>query len=212
MPTYSGGLGVLAGDTLRAAADLGVPMVGVTLLHRKGYFHQRLDAERLADRRARRLGGRGLPARRCRSGRRVTIEGRTVALRGWKYAVPGSEAATGAGLPPRYRPAGERRVGSRPDGLTSTAATSTTGSARRSILGIGGVRMLRALGYDRDRAVPHERGPRGLLTPGAPGRAGARRRAGRRSPATTSRPCGSGASSRRTRRSRRGTTSSRSTW
>jgi starch phosphorylase len=38
MPTYSGSLGVLAGDTLRAAADLGVPMIGMTLLHRKGYF------------------------------------------------------------------------------------------------------------------------------------------------------------------------------
>jgi starch phosphorylase len=44
MPTYSGGLGVLAGDTLRAAADLGLPMIGVTLLHRKGYFRQSLDA------------------------------------------------------------------------------------------------------------------------------------------------------------------------
>src|SRR3990172_12798799 len=43
MPTYSGGLGVLAGDTLRAAADLGVPMVALTLLHRKGYFRQHLD-------------------------------------------------------------------------------------------------------------------------------------------------------------------------
>ena len=42
MPTYSGGLGVLAGDTLRAA-DLGAPMVGVTLVYRKGYFEQRLD-------------------------------------------------------------------------------------------------------------------------------------------------------------------------
>src|SRR5947207_15242022 len=40
IPTYSGGLGVLAGDTLRSAADLNVPMVGVTLLHRKGYFQQ----------------------------------------------------------------------------------------------------------------------------------------------------------------------------
>ena len=40
MPTYSGGLGVLAGDTIRAAADLKVPMVAVTLLHRKGYFYQ----------------------------------------------------------------------------------------------------------------------------------------------------------------------------
>lgn len=43
IPTYSGGLGMLAGDTLRSAADLGVPMVGVTLAHRKGYFQQRLD-------------------------------------------------------------------------------------------------------------------------------------------------------------------------
>src|SRR2546430_9338003 len=43
VPTYSGGLGVLAGDTLRSAADLGVPMVGITLLHRKGYFEQHLD-------------------------------------------------------------------------------------------------------------------------------------------------------------------------
>jgi glycogen phosphorylase len=44
MPTYSGGLGVLAGDTLRAAADMGLRLVAVTLAHRKGYFKQRLDA------------------------------------------------------------------------------------------------------------------------------------------------------------------------
>jgi starch phosphorylase len=43
--TYSGGLGVLAGDTLRSAADLAVPVVAVTLLHRQGYFRQELDAE-----------------------------------------------------------------------------------------------------------------------------------------------------------------------
>jgi len=43
MPTYAGGLGILAGDTLRAAADLGAPIAGVTLLHRKGYFRQHLD-------------------------------------------------------------------------------------------------------------------------------------------------------------------------
>jgi len=86
MPTYSGGLGVLAGDTIRAAADLKVPLVGVTLLHRKGYFYQRLDST-----------GRQieepvdwavddflavLPQRVT-----VTIEGRVVALRAWKYAV-----------------------------------------------------------------------------------------------------------------------------
>src|SRR3954447_9145677 len=43
MPTYSGGLGVLAGDTLRSAADLGIQLAAFTLLHRKGYFRQHLD-------------------------------------------------------------------------------------------------------------------------------------------------------------------------
>jgi hypothetical protein len=40
VPTYSGGLGVLAGDTLRSCADLGLPVVGVTLAHRGGYFRR----------------------------------------------------------------------------------------------------------------------------------------------------------------------------
>jgi glucan phosphorylase len=43
MPTYSGGFGVSAGDMLRSGADGAVPIVGVTLVHRKGYFRQRLD-------------------------------------------------------------------------------------------------------------------------------------------------------------------------
>lgn len=43
MPTYSGGLGVLAGDTIRSAADLKIPLVAITVLHRKGYFYQKLD-------------------------------------------------------------------------------------------------------------------------------------------------------------------------
>lgn len=44
MPTNAGGLGILAGDTVRGAAHLGVPLVAVTLLHREGYFRQHLDA------------------------------------------------------------------------------------------------------------------------------------------------------------------------
>ena len=40
IPTYSGGLGVLAGDTIRSAADLKLPLVAVTLISRKGYFLQ----------------------------------------------------------------------------------------------------------------------------------------------------------------------------
>ena len=45
VPIYSGGLGVLAGDHCKAASDLGVPMVGVGLFYRKGYFDQRLNLE-----------------------------------------------------------------------------------------------------------------------------------------------------------------------
>ena len=45
LPTYSGGLGMLAGDTLRSAADTGAPMVAVSLAHRCGYFRQHLDAD-----------------------------------------------------------------------------------------------------------------------------------------------------------------------
>src|SRR5512133_892484 len=88
MPTYSGGLGILAGDMIRAAADRELPMVAVTLLHRRGYFYQRLDG-----------GGRQtedsvewvvedflqeLPQRTA-----VTIEGRRVHLRAWRYDVRG---------------------------------------------------------------------------------------------------------------------------
>ena len=88
IPTYSGGLGVLAGDTLRSAADLGVPLVAVTLLHRKGYFQQHLDAagqqtelpvlwspETVLD---------PVDARST-----VTIEGREVHVRAWKFTVKG---------------------------------------------------------------------------------------------------------------------------
>jgi starch phosphorylase len=43
LPIYSGGLGVLAGDTLKEASDQGLPMVAIGLLYRRGYFRQRLD-------------------------------------------------------------------------------------------------------------------------------------------------------------------------
>src|SRR5471030_1562404 len=45
LPTYSGGLGMLAGDTLRSAADTGCSMVAVLLVHRRGYFQQHLDPQ-----------------------------------------------------------------------------------------------------------------------------------------------------------------------
>ena len=45
LPVYSGGLGILAGDHLKSASDLGVPLVGVGILYAQGFFRQRLDAE-----------------------------------------------------------------------------------------------------------------------------------------------------------------------
>ena len=45
IPTYSGGLGILAGDILKSSADLGVPMIGITLLYKKGYFAQKINKE-----------------------------------------------------------------------------------------------------------------------------------------------------------------------
>ncbi|MBD2448227.1 alpha-glucan family phosphorylase [Nostoc sp. FACHB-152] len=45
LPVYSGGLGILAGDHLKSSSDLGVPMVGVGLLYRQGYFRQRLNRQ-----------------------------------------------------------------------------------------------------------------------------------------------------------------------
>ena len=45
MPVYSGGLGVLAGDHLKSASDLGLPLVGVGLMYREGYFRQYLNVD-----------------------------------------------------------------------------------------------------------------------------------------------------------------------
>ena len=45
IPTYSGGLGVLAGDHMKAASDMALPLIGVGLLYRNGYFRQTIDAD-----------------------------------------------------------------------------------------------------------------------------------------------------------------------
>src|SRR5512146_2451993 len=93
IPTYSGGLGVLAGDTLRSTADLGVPMVAVSLLYRKGYFRQRLDAAGNQTEQPQNWSPEQVlepvPGRVS-----VTIEGRPVTLRAWKYTVRGVTGAT----------------------------------------------------------------------------------------------------------------------
>ncbi|MDH4268417.1 MAG: glycogen/starch/alpha-glucan phosphorylase, partial [Deltaproteobacteria bacterium] len=88
IPTYSGGLGVLAGDTIRSAADLKVPMVAVTLLYRKGYFRQKLEADGWQREEPAAWAVEDfleeMPQRTS-----VTVEGRTVHLRAWRYEVKG---------------------------------------------------------------------------------------------------------------------------
>ncbi len=88
MPTYSGGLGILAGDTLRSAADLGVPLVAVSLVHRKGYFRQRLDEQGIQHEENAEWSPEQFmePMKPVIS---VTIDGRAVHVRAWRYLVEG---------------------------------------------------------------------------------------------------------------------------
>jgi starch phosphorylase len=88
MHTYSGGLGVLAGDTLRSAADLGVPLVAFTLVHRKGYFQQRLDERGMQSEEIQPWN----PADFCIEEKvrvTVSVEDRIVTVRCWRYDLVG---------------------------------------------------------------------------------------------------------------------------
>src|ERR1700745_1426147 len=88
MPTYSGGLGMLAGDTLRSAADLGAAVVAVTLVYRKGYFAQLLvTAGNQNDQPQQWEPERTLKAVEGRVS--VEIEQRQVWIRAWQYDVKG---------------------------------------------------------------------------------------------------------------------------
>src|SRR5664279_3170970 len=162
LPTYSGGLGVLAGDTIRSAADLKVPMVAVTLLHRKGYFYQRLDAsgwqtEEPAEWVVQDLLEKMEP--------RVTVklEGRPVQLRAWKYEVKGVNGFAvpvyllDCDLPENTE--WDRRL---TDYLYG--GDSWYRLCQETVLGIGGVRMLRALGYDNLTRFHMNEGHASLLT------------------------------------------------
>jgi starch phosphorylase len=162
IPTYSGGLGVLAGDTIRAAADLKTPMVVMTLLHRKGYFHQKLDpaGEQKEEPVAWVVEDflQEMPQRAA-----VAIEGRNVRLRCWRYDVAGEGGYT----VPVYLLDADLPENTQAD---RTLTHYLYGGDQRYrlcqevILGMGGVRMLRALGYDRIRRYHMNEGHAALLT------------------------------------------------
>ena len=93
LPLYSGGLGILSGDHLKSASDLGVPLVGIGLLYRYGYFRQRLTRDGWQEEHYGETHPRELPIKRVRdkNGERVYVEvkmrGRIVKARVWSVAV-----------------------------------------------------------------------------------------------------------------------------
>jgi glycogen phosphorylase len=162
IPTYAGGLGMLAGDTIRSAADLEVPFVAVSLVHRMGYFRQRLDdsgnqseepiAWQLADK-LRELSVRA----------EVEIERRQVGLRIWCYEVVG---ITGYVVPVYLLDANVAENSEWDRALTDFlyGGDAHYRLCQEIVLGVGGVRALRALGYQNIRRFHMNEGHSSLLT------------------------------------------------
>jgi starch phosphorylase len=146
MPTYSGGLGVLAGDTLRSAADLGIPLIAFSLIHRKGYFQQHLDAAGVQSEDVQPWN----PADFCtEEPARVTvsIEGRIVTVRAWRYDLKGRFGH----IVPIFLLDTDIEGNSGWDrGLTDHLYGGDTNYRLQQeiVLGMGGVRMAHALGYN----------------------------------------------------------------
>jgi len=162
MPTYSGGLGVLAGDTIRSAADLSVPLVGITLLHRKGYFYQHLDENGWQREEAVQWVIedylKALPQRAD-----VAIEGRNVLIRPWLYEVVG---IGGFKVPVYFLDTDLAENDAQDRSLTDHlyGGDERYRLCQEIVLGIGGARILRSLGYDCIKRYHMNEGHSGLLT------------------------------------------------
>lgn len=146
IPTYAGGLGVLAGDTLRAAADLELPLVAVTLVSRRGYFHQELDAEG----RQTELPDPWLPeqlARRLEAKIAVPIEGRDVWVQAWLWTVSG---VMGYQVPIILLDTDVEENDPQDREITHYlyGGDERYRLKQEVVLGIGGARMLQALGFE----------------------------------------------------------------
>lgn len=162
VPSYSGGLGILAGDTIRSAADLEVPMVAISLLYRGGYFKQRLDDngwqwEEPEDWNVE-SHLQEMPPRVS-----VNIENRVVELRAWKHETVGA----GGYVIPVYLLDSDVPENDKWDrGLTRAlySGDSYYRLCQEIVLGIGGLRMLRALGHDEIERFHMNEGHASLLT------------------------------------------------
>lgn len=162
IPTYSGGLGILAGDTIRSAADMKIPMVAVTLIHRKGYFHQLLDTTGWQTEQPQEWN---VEKYLRKTGQQVslTIENRPVHLQSWIFEVKGR----GGFVVPVYFLDADLQENTEPDRTLTHFLYGGDTSYRfcqEVILGIGGVRMLRALGYNHLERYHMNEGHASLLT------------------------------------------------
>jgi glycogen phosphorylase len=161
IPTYAGGLGVLAGDTLRAAADLGLPLVGVSLVHRQGYFRQHLEQ----DGTQRETPAPWLPQDHLDEMPprvSVTVENRPVSLRAWRYVIQG---VTGAEVPVYLLDALLPENGAEHRDLTDQlyGGDDRYRLCQEALLGMGGVAMLDALGHGHIRVFHMNEGHSALL-------------------------------------------------
>jgi glycogen phosphorylase len=146
IPTYSGGLGVLAGDTIRSGADLKLPMVAVTLMSRKGYFTQEIDSTGKQIEHSAVWNPADymklLPYRVT-----VQIEGRDVQVQAWLYNV---KSLTGGSIPVFFLDT--NLPANTPENREITAHLYGGDKAYRLkqeiVLGLGGVRMLHAMEFD----------------------------------------------------------------
>ncbi|RLB61987.1 MAG: alpha-glucan family phosphorylase, partial [Deltaproteobacteria bacterium] len=145
IPTYSGGLGVLAGDTIKSAADLRLPLVAVTLISRKGYFRQTFNKEDWQQESA--VDWRPedllelLPDKAL-----VTIEDRDVKVQAWLYQV---KSPTGGELPVLFLDTDI--PGNLPEDRKITdhlyGGDKDYRLKQEIVLGIGGARLLKILGF-----------------------------------------------------------------
>jgi glycogen phosphorylase len=148
VPIYSGGLGILAGDHCKAASDLGVPLVAVGLFYTKGYSDQRLRLDGWQEDGEERFDVSATPLEQVRGPggdpclATVTMSGRRVSIGAWRAMV---------GRVPIFLLDTDQEANDPADRELSHRLYAGGPDLRLRqewILGVGGVRVLRALGYD----------------------------------------------------------------
>ncbi|MHA1731011.1 MAG: glycogen/starch/alpha-glucan phosphorylase, partial [Promethearchaeota archaeon] len=162
LPTYSGGLGVLAGDTLRSAADMELPLVAVTLCYTSGYFYQMIDPSGYQ---AEKEIEWEFASELKEAKKRITleIEDKTFKIKAWEYDVIGSSGH----IVKVYLL--DSDVNGNEDWQKAFThvlydATPYQRAAQELILGVGGVRMLQALGYTEIDTYHMNEGHASMLT------------------------------------------------